>query len=96
MLNVLIKWYFFKRFGWGRYGSGKNETYYLYIDLVDYNSKREQKYEIKYIEDILEADVDSSFYFDTEKINAFLDSLDIKDNAKHESRIIKLFDLPIV
>ncbi len=25
---------------------GKNETYYLYIDLVDYNSKREQKYEI--------------------------------------------------
>ena len=59
-----------------------------FFNNVVFNNKK------KYIEDILEADVDSSFYFDTEKINAFVNSLDIKNNTKHENRIIKLFDLP--
>jgi DNA (cytosine-5)-methyltransferase 1 len=48
----------------------------------------------KYIDDILETDVDASFYFDTVKIRDFLSTLSVQDGEKHESRIIKLFDLP--
>lgn len=48
----------------------------------------------KYLEDILESDVDTSFYFNTDKIISFLASLKIESNQINESRIIKLFDLP--
>ena len=59
-----------------------------FFNYVKFKNKK------KYIDDILETDVDASFYFDTDKIRDYLATLDISDGEKNESRIIKLFDLP--
>lgn len=47
----------------------------------------------KVIRDVLEQDVDEKYYFNTEKIYKFLDSMDCSDKPKNR-KIIRLFDLP--
>lgn len=48
----------------------------------------------KCIADILENEVSSNYYFDTEEIKKFLNSNNQKIQRKKEKKIIKLFDLP--
>lgn len=50
--------------------------------------------EQKYIEDILEDDVEDNFFFDTESIRRFLETHEINENEENEVKIIKLLDLP--
>lgn len=60
-----------------------------FFNKVKFGSKK------KYLEDILEEDVEDRYFFDTDKIATFLDSSnDIHEIEKHENRIVKLFDLP--
>lgn len=47
-----------------------------------------------YIKDILEKEVSEKFYFDTLRINNFLETIDISDVSESQSKILKLFDLP--
>ncbi len=68
-----------------------NETDFRGFNFFNHIKFKNKK---KYIEDILETNVDASFYFDTDKIRDYLSTLDIVDSAKRETRIIKLFDLP--
>lgn len=48
----------------------------------------------KFIEDILETDVESNFFLDTENVRNFLSSYEVDDADKNENKIIKLLDLP--
>ena len=50
--------------------------------------------EQKYIENILEKEVDDKYFFDTESIREFLKNNEINEYEKNEIRIIKLLDLP--
>jgi len=59
-----------------------------FFDKVSFNNKQ------RFIEDILESDVDSNFYFDTESIRRFLNTYKESNNEENEIKIIKLFDLP--
>lgn len=46
------------------------------------------------IQDVLEKDVQASYYFDTDAIKQFLISSKFKDIDEKETKIVKLFDLP--
>ena len=59
-----------------------------FFDKVSFNNKQ------RFIEDILEGDVDSNFYFDTESIRRFLNTYEESTNEENEIKIIKLLDLP--
>lgn len=48
----------------------------------------------RFIEDILESNVESNFFFDTKNIRNFLNNYEINDAVNNENKIIKLFDLP--
>ena len=50
--------------------------------------------ENKYIEDILEKNVDSKYYLNKDKVNSYLAKIKYDDKSKNENKIIKLFDLP--
>ncbi|MBU0278744.1 MULTISPECIES: DNA (cytosine-5-)-methyltransferase [unclassified Gemella] len=49
--------------------------------------------EDKYIKDILENSVDSKYYFDSKKVQNYIDSLEIP-KINSEKKIIKVFDFP--
>lgn len=59
-----------------------------FFDKVSFNNKQ------RFIEDILEGDVDSNFYFDTESIRRFLNTYEESTNEENQTKIIKLLDLP--
>lgn len=59
-----------------------------FFDKVAFNNKQ------KYIEDILEDEVEDNFFFDTENIRQYLETYELKENEKNEIKIIKLLDLP--
>ncbi len=59
-----------------------------FFNDVEFSAKR------KYIEDILEEETRSNYYFDNDKINKFLNEEDIIDINERQSKIVKLFDLP--
>lgn len=68
-----------------------NETEFKgfnFFNKVSFSNKQ------KYIEDILENNVDDKFFFDTERIRQFLSAYDKCENEKREIKIVKLFDLP--
>lgn len=50
--------------------------------------------EQKYIEDILEDEVDDNFFFDTESIREFLKIYKMNEKEENEFKIIKVLDLP--
>jgi len=50
--------------------------------------------EKKHLIDILEADVEPRYFFDTELIRTYLEEADVVDSDEIEDKIIKLFDLP--
>lgn len=47
-----------------------------------------------YLEDILEKEVDDKYYFDTEAIRQYLNTVNVSDVIENEWKIIKLLDLP--
>jgi len=59
-----------------------------FFDKVAFSNKQ------KFIEDILEENVDKNFFFDTESIRQFLSAYVEEDMPQNETRIIKLIDLP--
>ena len=59
-----------------------------FFNSIVFNNKQ------KHIEDVLENNVDESFFFKTELINEFLKSTNIDDITETEDKIVKLFDLP--
>lgn len=59
-----------------------------FFDKVNFTNKQ------RYIEDILEDDVDDKFFFDTESIRQFLSTYEENENEENEVKIIKLLDLP--
>lgn len=59
-----------------------------FFDKVVFSNKQ------KYIEDILEDEVDDKFFFDTDSIRHFLELYKLDDNEENEVKIIKLLDLP--
>lgn len=59
-----------------------------FFDKVIFNCKQ------RFIEDILETDVEEKYFFDSEKINEFLSNYENAASGVHETKIIKLFDLP--
>lgn len=59
-----------------------------FFENVIFNSNQ------RYIEDILEEEVDASYFFDTDKIASFLGQTDIDVNPKREAKIMKILDLP--
>lgn len=46
------------------------------------------------IQDVLESDVQASYYFDSQAVREFLMSSNFKDIKNREAKIVKLFDLP--
>lgn len=52
------------------------------------------KVKIKYIENILEDNVNSKYYIENDKVEKYLSEVKHKDITKNENRIIKIFDLP--
>ena len=59
-----------------------------FFDKVVFNNSK------KYIDNIVETEVEDKYYFDSVAIKDFLINNDITDSKKHENKIIKLFDLP--
>lgn len=59
-----------------------------FFNKVAFNNKQ------KYIEDILEDEVEDNFFFDTESIRQYLETCELNENEKNEIKIIKLLDLP--
>lgn len=59
-----------------------------FFNGVTYKNKK------KCIEDILQDDVDASFFFDTEKISEYLDSVSIDEGFLRQAKIIKIINLP--
>ena len=59
-----------------------------FFNKVQFNNKQ------KFIKDILEIEVDKSFFFDTPEINEFLCRKENLTQTKCDAKIIKLFDLP--
>lgn len=59
-----------------------------FFNNVIFSSKK------KYIKDILEQDVMSSFFFDTDKIRQFLSDTEIPKIETEQSKILKILDLP--
>ncbi|WP_353106151.1 DNA (cytosine-5-)-methyltransferase [Acetoanaerobium noterae] len=59
-----------------------------FFDGVSFKNKQ------KCIEDILQEDVDATFFFDTEKISEYLDDVDVDEDIVRQTRIIKIIDLP--
>ncbi|MCM1083656.1 MAG: DNA (cytosine-5-)-methyltransferase [Clostridium sp.] len=59
-----------------------------FFDKVTFDNKQ------KFIEDILEDDVEDAFFFDTESIRQFLNEYEEDELNQNEIRIIKLLDLP--
>lgn len=58
------------------------------FDKVAFNNEQ------RFIEDILEKNVDNKFFFDTESIRQFLSAYEEDEVIQNETKIIKLFDLP--
>lgn len=59
-----------------------------FFNFVSFKNKK------KYIEDILETNVDKMYYFDTDKIRAYLRKIKLDYSNENESKIVKLLDLP--
>ncbi len=59
-----------------------------FFDKISFKGKQ------RYIEDILEEEVDETFFFDTDKIASYLREVEVEDNLLNEAKIIKLLDLP--
>lgn len=59
-----------------------------FFDKVAFSNKQ------RYIEDILEDNVDKAFFFDTESIRQFLGTYAEEETSQNETKIIKLMDLP--
>lgn len=58
-----------------------------FFDTLKFDNKQE------YLEGILESDVESKYYFDTEKVKTFLKTIE-PPTLEREDRILKLFDIP--
>lgn len=48
----------------------------------------------KFIEDVLEKNVEDKFFFDTDNMKEFLSSFELDETQTNETKIIKLLDLP--
>lgn len=59
-----------------------------FFDSITFNNPT------RYIEDVLEENVDKGFYFNTKSISEYLKEKSFEDVGENEERIIKLFDLP--
>lgn len=59
-----------------------------FFDKVVFHNKQ------RFIEDILEIDVEDKYYFDTESIRRFLQYYKVGDSVENATKIIKLLDLP--
>lgn len=68
-----------------------NETDFRGFNLFD---KVAFNNEQRFIEDILEENVDNNFFFDTESIRQFLSAYEEDEVIQNETKIIKLLDLP--